>query len=82
MRIRRFCIDDGCYITGDDFTMSKADTKGKQVNEPEDDEEEYDELELLERLESLREDMEDLGVTTLEEVVRRINALHHKFDQR
>ncbi len=62
--------------------MSKIDTTGKQANEPEEDEEEYDELEVLERLETLREDMEDLGVTTLEEVIRRINELHHKFDQR
>ena len=61
--------------------MSKIDTTGKQANEPEDDEEEYDELELLERLETLREDMEDLGVTTLEEVTRRINELHHQLDQ-
>jgi hypothetical protein len=59
--------------------MSKTDTKGKHGNE---DEEEYDEMELLERLESLREDMEDLGVTTLEDVITRINELHHKFDQR
>jgi hypothetical protein len=62
--------------------MSKTDAKGKQAHEPEDDEEEYGELELLERLETLREDMEDLGVTTLEEVIERINALHHTLDQR
>ncbi len=61
--------------------MGKADTKGKQGYEPEDDEEEYSELELLERLETLREDMEDLGVTTLEEVIKRINELHHLLDQ-
>ncbi len=61
--------------------MAKTDTTGKQAHKPEDDEEEYDELELLERLETLREDMEDLGVTTLEEVINRINELHLKFDQ-
>jgi hypothetical protein len=44
--------------------------------------EEYDEMELLERLETLREDMEDLGVTTLEEVNRRIEELHRKLDMR
>ncbi len=60
--------------------MSKVDAKGKQSHE--DDEEEYDEMELLERLESVREDMEDLGVTTLEEVIKRINELHQKFEQR
>jgi hypothetical protein len=61
--------------------MATTDTTGKQAYEPEDGEEEYDELELLERLETLREDMEDLSVTTLEEVIRRINELHHKLDQ-
>lgn len=61
--------------------MNTADTKGKQAYEPEDDEEEYDEMELLERLETLREDMEDLGVTTLKEVIERINALHKQLDQ-
>ena len=61
--------------------MANIDTKGKHAHESEDDEEEYDELELLERLETLREDMEDLGVTTLEEVVTRINELHHQLDQ-
>ena len=62
--------------------MSKTDTKGKHDNEEEEEEEEYDELELLERLETLREDMEDLGVTTLAEVISRINELHRKFDER
>ena len=44
--------------------------------------EEYDDMELLERLETLREDMEDLGVTTLQEVNRRIEELHRKLDMR
>ena len=44
------------------------------------DEDEYDKLELLERLESLREDMEDLGVTTLAEVIQRIEEMHRKLD--
>jgi hypothetical protein len=61
--------------------MGKTDTKGKQTHEPEGDEEEYDEMELLERLETLREDMEDLGMTTLEEVIARINELHQALDQ-
>ncbi len=43
-------------------------------------EDDYDEMELLERLETLREDMEDLGVTTLAEVVQRIEELHRRFD--
>ncbi len=45
------------------------------------DEEEYDDMELLERLETLREDMEDLRVTTLQEVLQRIEELHHKLDR-
>lgn len=43
---------------------------------------EYDEMELLERLETLREDMEDLRVTTLAEVIRRIEKLHSRLDQK
>ena len=40
----------------------------------------YDELELLERLESLREDMEDLGISTLAELIKRIDELHKQLD--
>ena len=43
-------------------------------------EDEFDEMELLERLETLREDMEDLGVSTLAEVIQRIEELHRRFD--
>ena len=43
---------------------------------------EYDEMELLERLEALREDMEDLGVTTLAEVIQRIEEMHRRLDRR
>jgi len=45
-------------------------------------ESEYEEMELLERLETLREDMEDLKVTTLSELIQRIEALHRKLDDR
>ena len=41
---------------------------------------EYEEMELLERLETLREDMEDLGVTTLAEVIQHIEELHQQLD--
>jgi len=41
---------------------------------------EYADMELLERLETLREDMEDLRVTTLEELIQRIVELHRKLD--
>ena len=46
------------------------------------DREEYDEMELLERLEALREDMEDLGVSTLAEVIQRIEEMHRRLDRR
>jgi len=45
-----------------------------------DESDEYEELELLELLESLREDMEELGVTTLAEVIQRIEVLHEQLD--
>ena len=41
---------------------------------------EYEDMELLERLETLREDMEDLRVTTLSELIQRIEELHRKLD--
>ncbi len=43
--------------------------------------EEYDEMELLERLEALREDMEDLRVSTLAEVIQRIEEMHRRLDR-
>ena len=41
---------------------------------------EYDALLRLEQLESLEEDMQDLGVTTLDEVRRLIAELHRQLD--
>ena len=43
-------------------------------------EQEYDDMELLERLETLREDMEELGVTTLAELIRRIEEMYKRLD--
>ena len=43
---------------------------------------EYSDMELLEMLESLREDMEELGVTTLQEIIERIEELHQRLDAR
>lgn len=40
----------------------------------------YNTLLLLERLESLLEEMEELGVSTREEIEARIAALHEKLD--
>jgi predicted component of type VI protein secretion system len=42
---------------------------------------EYDEFDILERLETLREDMEELGVTTLAEVIQRIDEMHRRLDR-
>jgi hypothetical protein len=50
------------------------------MSDYEGDEIEYEEMELLERLETLREEMEELGVTTLAEVNRRIEELHRRLD--
>lgn len=44
------------------------------------DELEFEDMELLERLETLREDMEDLNVSTLSELIQRIEELHRKLD--
>ena len=59
-------------------------TNNGQLFEDDDDfdEEEYDDMELLERLETLREDMEELGITTLDEVIQRIEELHQQLDAR
>jgi hypothetical protein len=43
---------------------------------------EYDTLVTLERLESLEEEMLDLGVSTLDEVRRRIATLHRELDDK
>lgn len=49
------------------------------LNEEETDlggDDEYDEMLLLDRLESLEEEMQELGVTTLDELRARIRELH------
>lgn len=62
--------------------MSSTDPKDNAAFDDDDDDfEEFDDMELLERLETLREDMEDLGVTTLQEVNQRIKELHQKLDR-
>ncbi|WP_069801157.1 hypothetical protein [Thermogemmatispora onikobensis] len=48
--------------------------------EEEFDAEEYDDLEMLEILETIREDMEELGLRTLDEVIERIEELHRKLE--
>ncbi len=63
--------------------MAKDTTKGVQADTPDDENfDEYDDMEVLEILESVREDMEELGVTTLSEVIQRIDELHKKLDKK
>ncbi|HEU5382823.1 MAG TPA: hypothetical protein VFV38_46035 [Ktedonobacteraceae bacterium] len=61
-----------------------SDTKGKKEKFAEEEwaSEEYSDMELLEMLESLREDMEELGLHTLQEVIARIDELHRRLDAR
>jgi hypothetical protein len=61
---------------------SQSDQHSSSVKHEKADEFEYEEMELLEHLESLREDMEDLGVSTLAEVIQRIEELHGKLDKK
>lgn len=44
------------------------------------DSKEYETMMELERLESIEEEMQELGVTTLDDVRRRIADLHSKLD--
>jgi len=60
--------------------LPKDQDNSHKMQEDEFDEVEYSEMDLLERLETLREDMEDLGVTTLAEVIQRIEELHPRLD--
>lgn len=60
--------------------QSRHDTSRAEKDDDHGELNEYAEMELLERLESLREDMEELGVTTLSEVIQHIEELHHKLD--
>ena len=65
--------------------MSKKELTGLPPNVGDKDEmdgEEYDDMELLERLETVREDMEDLGVTSLAEVIQRIEEMHKQLDSK
>jgi hypothetical protein len=45
-------------------------------------EQEYDDMEILERLETLREDMEELGITTMTELIARIEQMHKRLDSK
>ncbi len=45
------------------------------------DKEEYDLMMELEQLETLKEEMEELGVSSLADVEKRMEELHRKLDQ-
>jgi hypothetical protein len=59
--------------------MSQKSNPNKQDSE---DDEEYSDMEMLEILESIREDMEELGVTSLQEVIARIEEINQRLDAR
>lgn len=64
-------------------TNANDDHDAPGAADPEDeqfDPREYNTMLELERLETLEEDMQELGVTTLDEVKRRIAALHDTLD--
>ncbi len=77
---------DGFHITciGGQGQMSQPESNPKSFDTDDDgkmDREEYDEMEVLARLEALREDMEDLRVSTLAEVIQRIEEMHRRLDR-
>ncbi|HEU5439075.1 MAG TPA: hypothetical protein VFU88_07275 [Ktedonobacterales bacterium] len=51
------------------------------INGEEFDAQEYDTMLRLERLESLEEEMQELGVTSLDDVRRQIAELHSELDE-
>ncbi|HEX8729301.1 MAG TPA: hypothetical protein VF739_11795 [Ktedonobacterales bacterium] len=64
--------------------MANKNGRAPGSEEPDDDdldEEEYNAMMLLERLESLEEEMEDLEITTLDELRARIRDLHAELGE-
>ncbi len=57
-----------------------ADLDVSNNDEEEFDSKEYETMMELERLESIEEEMQELGVTTLDDVRRRIDDLHRVLD--
>jgi hypothetical protein len=65
--------------------VNTSEPQNSTINERDDEdfgEEEYDDFTMLERLETLREDMEDLGITNLQELIERIEQLHQQLDNK
>lgn len=60
-------------------SQRKGDDHDEAFEDEDFDPKEYDAMMHLERLESLEEDMIDLGVSTLDEVRRRIRELHEQL---
>lgn len=61
--------------------QAEADALDDELNNEDFDPGEYDEMMRLERLESLEEDMQELGVKSLDEVRARIADLHRQLDE-
>jgi hypothetical protein len=65
------------------YDIGRADDADLDVSNNDDEEldsKEYETMMELERLESIEEDMQELGVATLEDVRRRIDDLHRVLD--
>ena len=67
--------------TSDRRGQSGADGDEDLVHDEEFDPAEYDTMLKLERLETVEEEMLELGVTTLDDVRRRIAELHRELDE-
>ena len=70
-------------MTGDGRALGSdgRDDEVEDVSQGEFEPAEYESMLVLERLESLQEDMEELGVRTLDDVRRRIEELHRQLDE-
>jgi hypothetical protein len=66
--------------TPEQDALAQHQSEGKTREDNDGDDDEYSDLDQLERLESIREDMEEFGLTTLDEVIERIAVLNQKLD--
>ncbi len=65
------------------YDIGRSDDADLDVSNNDDEEfdsKEYETMMELERLESIEEEMQELGVTTLDDVRRRIDDLHRMLD--
>lgn len=63
-------------MAGKNGRVPDDDRDALEAEEADLDVDEYDEMMLLDRLESLEEEMQELGVTTLDELRARIREMH------